>query len=108
VGLDVSVCVLSLASISIGVRVEPFHQSRHRNLKHRANSQQRPKSDWPPLFNLLPMSRREPKRDHVLLAVALLYPQIADSQTKCAKELLLRLRHASVCKVSRAKSPRAD
>lgn len=45
--------------------------------------------DGPPRLDPLPMPRREPERDHVLLAVALFLAEVTDSLSQRAEESLL-------------------
>jgi hypothetical protein len=46
--------------------------------KHSTDSQKSAKRDRTPGFDLLPMARREPERDHVFLTVAMLLTQFAN------------------------------
>src|SRR5438105_4494555 len=53
-----------------GLLIESSHQARHWGMKHFANTKKRADGDWPPLFDLLPVTCRKSVRDHVFLAVA--------------------------------------
>ena len=92
---------------AVDASVEAAHEARHGNVKDFADAQERRNGDWTPGLNLLPMSRRETERDHILLGIAVLSPQTAHSLAQRTKELLL-IRHMLGCRLTRAKTPRAD
>ena len=72
-----------------------------------ANAEQCGNRDWTPCFNLLPVSRGEAERDHVLLAETPELPELADSFSQPVKEFRL-IWHLRVCRVPRAETPRED
>jgi len=87
--------------------IKSLDKSRHRYLEHLANPQERAKGYGTALLDLLPVSRRKPKRDHIFLTMALCLTKLPNSLTERDEELVL-IRHAPLCRVSRANSPRAD
>jgi len=82
--------------------VKPAHKALHRSIEHPAYSQQSPNRDRPPSLHLLPMPGREPKGDHILLAVAVVHAKPADTAAERPEEFCL-IYHSPVCKVLRAK-----
>jgi hypothetical protein len=63
--------------------------------------------DWTAGLDLLPVTGREAKRNHIFLTVVIFYSKSSNSPPQCAKKFRL-IYHAGVCKVSQAKTPRAD
>jgi hypothetical protein len=79
----------------------------HRRLENLTDTKEGPDRDGPTSLDLLPMARREPEGNHVLLAIAIFLPEATDSLTQRAEESLL-IQHALGCRVPQAKTPRAD
>jgi hypothetical protein len=61
--------------------VEALQQASHGYVKDFADPEQGRHRDGSSGFNLLPVSRGEAKRDHVLLAETPGFPQFSDSQS---------------------------
>ena len=78
--------------------VQSHHQLGHWHLEHLANPQQGRDRNWPSRFDLLPVPGGEPKRQHVLLTVAMLLAKRAHLGTQSAEKLFL-IRGTQVCKV---------
>ncbi len=78
-----------------------------RGLKYFANPEQRREGYGAARLNLLPVTRRKSERDHIFLRVAAPLSQVADSLAESEKEFML-IRHLRPCRVTRAKTPRAD
>jgi hypothetical protein len=74
---------------SVDAFVEALQQTCDSYVEDFADSKQSRHGDGPPGFNLLPVPRREPERDHVFLAVALGFPQVTDSCAQSGKEFRL-------------------
>jgi hypothetical protein len=84
-----------------------MQQTRDRYAEGFADPKQGGHGDGPPGFNLLPVPRGEAERDHVLLAEASGFSQLADSFPQPDEEFRL-IWHLQVCRVPRAETPRAD
>ena len=91
----------------VNSRVQPLYQLSHWNFQDFTEPKHGGDGDGPPRLNLLKMASREPERNHVLLAVSVLLAKLAHLGTEGAEEFLL-IRHALVCNVVRAETPRAD
>jgi len=84
--------------VDSGVQI-PNHL-RHRDFEHLADAEERGDGDRPTRFNLLPVPRREPVENHVLLRVATLLAKPPYFRAKGLEEFLLI--HALVCSLLRA------
>jgi hypothetical protein len=76
-------------------------------MKGLTDSEQRSDGDRTARLNLLPMPGRESKRNHIFLGVTAFLPDRLDSLPERLEELLLPC-HTLACKVSQAKTPRAE
>ena len=65
-------------SWSVDAFIEALQQTSDWHTEDFADPEQRGHSDRPPSFNLLPVSRGEAERYHVLLAETSGFPQFAD------------------------------
>jgi len=77
------------------------------NLQDIADAQKSRDRDGAASFDLLPVTRREAKGNHVFLAVAMLSAQIPNALAKCFEESGV-VHHATICTGPRAEVPRAD
>ena len=91
----------------VGSSIQAAHELLHGDLEHLADAQQRRDGNRTASLDLLPMSRGEAARDHVLLGVSMLLAEVTDSYAQGAEEFVL-IRHALGCRVLRADSPRAE
>ena len=87
--------------------VQPLYQLLHRNFQDFAKPEHGGGGNGPACLNLLKMPSREAERNHVFLAVSVLFAKRAHFGTESAEEFLL-IRHALVCSVVRAETPRAE
>src|SRR5580700_694718 len=87
--------------------VEPANELRHRYFEGVADSKQGQHRNWSPCFDLLPVTCRETESNHVFLSEASSLSQASNPASQSMKEPLL-IRHGLVCRVGRAKTPRAD
>src|SRR6266436_2350995 len=79
--------------LAIDAFIEPLHQPVNRDSKHAANAKQRRQCNRSSGFDLLPMPRREAKRDHVFLAERAFFPQGLNSLAERSKELRMLVVH---------------
>jgi hypothetical protein len=87
--------------------IEALQQTSQGYAKDFADPKHGGHGDGPSGLDLLPVSRGEAKRDHVLLAEPPGLPELADSFSQPVKEFRL-IWHLLLCKVPRAEVPRAD
>jgi len=97
----------TLTSLLINSSIHPAHNLVHPSFENVADTQQRPHGDRTPCFDLLPMTSREPKRNHILLAVSVFLAPSTDTLPQRFEKLLF-VYHTGVCTVALAETPRAD
>ena len=87
--------------------IQPLYQLGHRSGEDFADAEESGDGYGASGLHLLPVAGGEAKRQHVLLRIATLLAKLTHSRTQSAEELVM-IRHALVCKVLRAETPRAD
>src|SRR6266849_2571363 len=93
--------------VSVDAGIESPHKAFDTNSERMADSQQSVYRNRTANLALLPMTSREPKANHVFLAVDVFLAQLSDPAAECPEEPFL-IHHACVCRILRAETPRAD
>jgi len=86
--------------------IQPANQASDGDAKSFADAEQRSDSDWPSCLDLLPVPGGEAVGNHVFLRVTLTLPQLLNPLPEFSKEFRL-VCHRPLCRLLRAKSPRA-
>jgi hypothetical protein len=97
----------SLLFAGINIFIQAGYELANSNVKSFANPQQGSHRDRSARLDLLPMTSRKTKRDHILLAVAALFPECPGATSQISEELCF-VRHAKAFMATRAKTPRAN
>src|ERR1700752_4675069 len=93
--------------IELRIRSQTTNKMLNWNCKGNRNTQKRAHCDWAARFNLLPVSRRKTKGNHVLLRVASSLLEFLDSQAQGTGKPIL-IFHAVVCRFLGPETQRAD
>lgn len=87
--------------------IEALDEPADGHLEHIADAEKGGNGDGAARLDLLPVPGGKAERDHVLLAVPLALPQFSESLPQGVEKFRL-IYHTDACKVSQAKTPRAD